>query len=205
MITQEDIDHFNSLRTKVLITGTTSGIGKSIVKKLSHCNLTQLNRPEFNLLDDRVLENIDLGGYDILINNAGADYHRQDFMQCQYQHWKDTVKINFTVPMYLTQKFVQKNTTGIVINITTNDSGKGKSSVFYRASKSALSYFNKEINNTTAIRAVDIQPAKTQTNFIENAGQIPDHTDNTLDPEDVADAVIYAISTPHITQICLKK
>jgi len=191
-------------KNKVAITGTTSGIGQSIVKKLSHCDITELNRPKFNLLDDAVLDSIALDGYDVLINNAGADYDRQDFLHHQYQHWKDTVKINFTVPMYLTQKFMQQNTKGIVINITTNDIGKGKSTVFYRASKSALSYFIKEINSENNIRVVDIQPAKTKTNFIANAGQIPDYTNNTLDPEHVADAVIYAISAPHITQISLK-
>ena len=62
----------------------------------------------------------------------------------------------------------------------------------------------KEINSENNIRVVDIQPAKTKTNFIANAGQIPDYTNNTLDPEYVADAVIYAISAPHITQISLK-
>jgi len=71
-------------KNKVAITGTTSGIGQSIVKKLSHCDITELNRPEFNLIDDAVLDSIDLGGYDVLINNAGADYHRQDFLQHQY-------------------------------------------------------------------------------------------------------------------------
>jgi len=196
-------------RNRIAITGTTSGIGLALVDSLSASNdITQLNRPEFDLLDDHCLEKIDLSGQDILINNAGADYKRTDFDQHRYENWKDTVKINFIVPMYLTQRFISQNNNGTVINITSTGNQllpTTNSTVFYRASKVALKHFTNEINEThTAFRVVDIEPGKTTTKFGHNAGQEKITNSKKLDTSEVVDAVMYAIQHPHITHIRIK-
>lgn len=196
-------------RSRIAITGTTSGIGLALVDSLSVSNdITHLNRPEFDLLDDNTLEKIDLSGYDILVNNAGADYKRTDFDQHQYKNWKDTVKINFIVPMYLTQRFISQNSNGTVINITSTGNQllpTTNSTVFYRASKVALKHFTNEINEThTAFRIVDIEPGKTTTKFGYNAGQEKVTNSKKLDTSEVVHAVMYAIQHPHITHIRIK-
>ena len=193
---------------KVAITGTTTGIGKAIVERFSHCDITQYNRPDCDLLDDKCLHNIDLKNYDVLINNAGADYNRKQFIDHNYSDWHDTIKINLVVPMFLTQKYISQNTTGIVVNITSTGSvltPQTNSTVYYRTSKVALKHYTNEINQThTNFRIIDIEPGKTQTNFTQNAGSGVDYSNSSMLPECVADAVWYAINTPYITHIQLK-
>lgn len=193
---------------KVAITGTTSGIGKCLAEKFSHCDVVPYNRPLHDLLQDECLDAIDLSGFDLLINNAGADYNRKNF-NTHYVDWKATIKINLIVPMYLTQKFIQQNTTGIVVNITSTGSvltPTTNSTIYYRTSKVALKHYTNEVNQTHSnFRIIDIEPGKTQTNFTQNAGSGVDYSDTSMAPECVADAVWYAFNTPHITHMRIKK
>jgi len=194
---------------KIAITGTTSGIGCALVHELEHNNeIWQINRPEYDLLDDRALHSIDLTGYDVLINNAGADYKREEFISQKYKHWQNTVKINLLVPMYLTQKFIQQNTKGIVINLTSTGAIKlptTDSTVFYRSSKIALKHFTREINDIhEKFRIVDIEPGKTETKFTENAGSEKGLSRARLQPTHIVNAVKYAINSPYVTDIRVK-
>jgi len=196
-------------KLKIAITGTTSGIGKALAKRLEQDHwLWEINRPHLDLLEDSVLTALDLTGYDVLINNAGADYNRADFISHEYVDWQRTIKINMQVPMYLTQKFMQQNSTGTVINITSTGRHRlptTNSSVFYRASKKALKLFTEEINEThNNFRIVDIEPGKTQTNFTENAGSFTVHVENAMHPDSVVDSVIFALSNTCITRLTVK-
>lgn len=198
-----------SSKLKIAITGTTSGIGRATVNLLSTSHsITRLNRPEYDLLDDDVLDYIDLSGHDVLINNAGADYNRTDFINHEYKYWKNTIKINYIVPMYLTQKFIQQNSKGIVVNITSAGNMRlptTNSTVFYRSSKQAIKHFTNEINETHSdFRIVDIEPSKTDTNFTKNAGQGVDYKNVSMSSFDVAEAIKTAIYTPTITHIKIK-
>ena len=196
-------------RSRIAITGTTSGIGLALYDALSHDNdVTQLSRPDFDLLNDDTLDRVDLRDYDMLINNAGADYNRTDFVQHKYSNWKNTVKINFIVPMYLTQKFITQNTKGLVINITSTGNHllpTTNSTVFYRTSKVALKHFTNEVNDTHAgFRIVDIEPGKTQTEFGSNAGHENVPSANKMKPDDVVRAIHYAMEHQYITHIRIK-
>lgn len=194
---------------KVAITGTTSGIGSALATALGEDHdVWRVDRPEFDLLNDSTLHSMDLKGYDLLINNAGADYNRADFHEHAYDDWKNTVRINLIVPMYLTQKFMDQNTGGTVINITSTGNHllpTTNSSVFYRSSKVALKHFTNEINEThPQFRVVDVEPGKTQTEFSKNAGGEKVSGRGKMDAEDVVRAVMYAIEHPHITHIRIK-
>ena len=194
---------------RIAITGTTSGIGLALVDALSkHNTVVRLSRPAFDLLDDNILDSIDLRGYDILINNAGADYNRSGFGEHNYKDWKNTVKINLIVPMYLTQKFIMQNLKGTVINITSTGNQllpTTNSTVFYRTSKVALKHFTNEINEThTDFRVIDIEPGKTETAFGVNEGKKIISSSNKMKTADVVRAVEYAIEHPHITHIRIK-
>lgn len=193
---------------KIAITGTTSGIGQAIHDKLNNHNIVKYNRPQFNLLDDDCLNNIDLSKIDVLVNNAGADYKRTEYIKHRYEDWYNTVKINLIVPMFLTQRFIKQNTNGIIINITSTGAIKmptTESSVFYRSSKQALKHYTNEINETqSSFRVVEIEPGKTATNFIKNAGCVSKYNKQCMSPENVAQAVEFAINTSYITHITLK-
>lgn len=190
---------------KIAITGTTSGIGSALAKTLGKDHdIWQINRPELDLLNDSTLDAINLEGYDLLINNAGADYNRGH----DYLDWKKTVKINLIVPMYLTQKFTKQNSQGTVINITSTGNHllpATNSSVFYRSSKIALKHFINEMNETNPrFRMVDIEPGKTQTKFTINAGGEKVRSNKKIYPDDVVRAVKYAMEHPYITHIRIK-
>jgi short-subunit dehydrogenase len=194
---------------RIAITGTTSGIGLALVGALAkHNTVVELSRPAFDLLDDNILDSIDLKGYDILINNAGADYKRSNFREHNYKYWKDTVKINLIVPIYLTQKFIRQNSGGTVINITSTGNQflpTTNSTVFYRTSKVALKHFTNETNETHPnFRIVDIEPGKTQTAFGTNAGKERISNGKKMKTADVVQAVRYAMEHPHITHIRIK-
>ena len=197
-------------KIKIAITGTTSGIGCATADLLaSKHTVWCINRPEYDLLDDDALDRIDLHGYDVLINNAGADYARQPFDNHQYQDWQQTVKINLMVPMYLTQKFIQQNSKGIVVNVTSIGNLRRpttNSTVFYRSSKLAIKHFTNEINETHPnFRIVDVEPGKTDTHFTQNAGQGVNYSDVSMSAAEVAQAIHTAIITPNITHIKLQK
>lgn len=198
-----------SRKLKIAITGTTSGIGRATADLLvSKHEVWCINRPEYDLLDDDALDRIDLSGYDVLINNAGADYGRQQFLDHDYKQWQQTVKINYIVPAYLTQKFMQQNTQGTIINVSSTGNLKtatNNSTVFYRGSKQALKHFTHELGSFDPdFRVIDIEPGKTNTNFTENAGQGIDYSAVAMSPMEVAKAIQTAINTPNITHMRVK-
>ena len=198
-----------SRKLKIAITGTTSGIGCATADLLaSKHTVWCINRPEYDLLDDDALDRIDLHDYDVLINNAGADYGRQPFLEHDYKQWNQTVKINYIVPMYLTQKFMQQNSAGTIINVSSTGNLKtatNNSTVFYRGSKQALKHFTHEANTTNSkFRVVDVEPGKTDTNFTQNAGQGTNYTSISMNPMEVARAIETVIVTPNITHIRVK-
>ena len=198
-----------SRKLKIAITGTTSGIGQVAADLLmSKHEVWCINRPEYDLLDDDALDRIDLSGYDVLINNAGADYGRQPFLEHDYKQWQQTVKINYMVPAYLTQKFMQQNTQGTIINVSSTGNLKtatNNSTVFYRGSKQALKHFTHELSSFDSnFKVVDVEPGKTNTNFTQNAGQGIDYNAVSMSPMEVAKAIETAINTPNITHIRVK-
>ena len=185
------------------------GIGRATADLLtSKHEVWCINRPEYDLLNDDALDRIDLSGYDVLINNAGADCGRQSFLDHDYEQWQQTVKINYIVPAYLTQKFMQQNTQGTIINVSSAGNLKtatNNSTVFYRGSKQALKHFTQELGSFDPdFKVVDVEPGKTNTNFTENAGQGIDYSSVAMSPMEVAKAIETAINTPNITHIRVK-
>ena len=81
---------------KILITGTTSGIGAATAKllKLQYHDVIELNRSELDLTDSQAVVNYNLPEIDGLINNAGGK-GRTD---------QDTVNLNFLSPVILARK-----------------------------------------------------------------------------------------------------
>ena len=135
----------NFKNKKILITGATGGIGGALVKKFSSLGGTILGtgtKPEkldiikkenpevktkkFNLSDHNEIENFinsttsELGGLDILINNAGMNIDNLS-LRMKDEDWKKVIDVNLTSTFLLSKyaiKNMLKNKFGRIVNIT---------------------------------------------------------------------------------------
>jgi NADP-dependent 3-hydroxy acid dehydrogenase YdfG len=155
---------------------------------------------------------------DVLVNCAGVMYFTL-MKNCHYQEWDSTIDINckgvvnvcgVVFPLMLQSK------SGHIVNIS-SDAAK---TVFpaltvYNASKAFVRMFSKGLRAEcvgTGVRVTDVQPGDTATNLImrnsdseaaekvgvsigQKVGTGSDRS-SVLDPQDIASAVLYAVSAP---------
>ena len=163
----------NFKNKKILITGATGGIGGALVKKFSSLGGTILGtgtKPEkldiikkenpevktkkFNLSDHNEIENFinsttsELGGLDILINNAGMNIDNLS-LRMKDEDWKKVIDVNLTSTFLLSKyaiKNMLKNKFGRIVNITSivgHTGNLGQSN--YSASKSGIIGMSKSL------------------------------------------------------------
>lgn len=180
---------------KILITGTTSGIGAATVKllKLQYHDVIELNRSELDLTDIQAVTDYNLPEIDCLINNAGGK-GRTD---------QDTVNLNFLSPVILARKAYQQNPNVIIVNVTSSYVNKyWGNDLMYSVSKKALAAFRLDmrVDHPNAM-IIEIRPGLTRQKY-DNDGDVLDifndwrreNPDITfMAPEDVANAISQAI------------
>ncbi len=163
----------NFKNKKILITGATGGIGGALVKKFislggsvfgtgtksEKLDLLKKNNPnvkveKFNLSEHNKIENFinkvisDLGGLDILINNAGVNMDNLS-LRMKDDEWKKVIDVNLTSTFLLSKysiKNMLKNKYGRVVNITSivgHTGNLGQSN--YSASKSGIIGMSKSL------------------------------------------------------------
>ena len=163
----------NFKNKKILITGATGGIGGSLIKKFislggsvfgtgtksEKLDLLKKNNPDvkikkFNLSEHNEIENFintvisDLGGLDILINNAGVNVDNLS-LRMKDEEWKKVIDVNLTSTFLLSKysiKNMLKNKFGRVVNITSivgHTGNLGQSN--YSASKSGIIGMSKSL------------------------------------------------------------
>ena len=169
---------------KVLITGATGGIGNELVKKFSNLGasiigtgtnqekLDKLKKENSNLkikqfkLDnhDKIEEFVescanDLGGLDILINNAGITRDNIS-LRLTFEDWKKVMDINLTSTFLMCKfaiKKMLKNKRGKIINITSIVAHTGNpGQTNYAASKSAIIGLSKSLAIEYAKKKINI-------------------------------------------------
>ena len=158
---------------KILVTGATGGIGGDIVGKFLSLNGTVLgtgtNLEKLNSLKDKnpnlITEQFDiskhdkidefiervfsnLGGLDILINNAGITKDNLS-LRMKNEEWQKVIDVNLTSTFYLCKSSIKKmlkNKFGRIVNITsivghTGNVGQGN----YSASKAGVVSMSKSL------------------------------------------------------------
>ena len=169
---------------KILITGATGGIGGAIVKKFISlnakvcCTGTNIKKLEnlkkdhptslikqFDISNHSNIEKFidetenDLGGIDVLINNAGINKDTLSLRMSE-QEWKKVIDINLTSTFLLSKyaiKKMLKNKFGRVINITSivgHTGNLGQSN--YSASKAGIVGMSKSLSIEYAKKNITI-------------------------------------------------
>ena len=186
----------------ILITGGSGGIGKELVKKFvslggnvlgtgTNTGKLDLLKKEYpNILvkrfdmseHSRIVEFIDnvtleLGGLDILINNAGINIDNLS-LRMKDEEWKKVIDINLTSTFLLTKSAIKKmlkNKFGRIVNITSIVGHTGNlGQANYSASKSAIIGMSKSLAAEYAKKNITINcvsPGFIQSNMTMNIAE----------------------------------
>lgn len=209
---------------KAIITGGSSGIGKSIVHRFfeagyktvagdintsedlpGHSFPVDLTQPvETDRFCTKVIKTI--GAPDILICNAGRGIHEQ-LAEGDPDTWEQIFRLNVFSTMRLIRAFVPgmlKNGFGDVVFISSVSSSSSYTyGGVYSATKAAVDKLAETLRLEVqpTVRVTVIHPGVVDTNFFDNTingTQTPESIGwGALKPEQIADAVFYAINQPH--------
>lgn len=176
---------------RVLITGSSNGIGKAAAKALSRfgyqvfkTGTRELNEKNYFPADLTSLDNVkklynyvkeNFGEIDILINNAGQ-YLYSSIENTDINNIEKLFNLNFLSHYYLTSLIVpdmKKNRFGRIVNISSISAVVGEANAsLYAASKSAFFGFEKSLALELAeynITINSISPGWVETNLTDNA------------------------------------
>jgi NADP-dependent 3-hydroxy acid dehydrogenase YdfG len=216
---------YSNLR-KAIITGGSSGIGKSLVNRFCSENIktayADIVAPQekiegslffqINLAEpDQVRNFIDsinfkIGTPDILVCNAGKGIH-QFLKDGNPDIWEEIFKINVFGTLRIIRGFlpsmVEKGKGDIVLISSVSSKHPYPCGAIYAATKAALDIIAETLRLETqpVIRVINVAPGVVDTNFFNNiidGNQTPESIGwGALEPDDIADAIYYAISKPH--------
>jgi short-subunit dehydrogenase len=190
---------------KAIVTGYSSGIGKSICEELENnsyfiikleSRLDNIQSLEIEI--KKILEDNDI---DLLINCAGIGIF-QPHEEISLLKIKELIDVNLTAPIILCNLLLRslKKTKGNIINITSIEATKhSKFSALYTATKSGLRDFGLclfEELRKSGVSVTSINPDLTTTHFFDDLQFEPSTKEDTyLLPITIAKTVIDILNT----------
>jgi len=154
------VEKFNSLECKIIATGTNEEKLKNLKKRFSNINIVKFKLDEHEKIEgfiDKVDK--DLGGIEILVNNAGITMDNLSIRLTE-ENWKKVLDINLTSTFmmckYAIKKMLKKKY-GKIINITSIVGHTGNlGQANYSASKAGIVAFSKSLAIEYARKNINI-------------------------------------------------
>jgi len=190
---------------KVIITGSSKGIGKAIKEKLKEFEIIELCRSCKNTIDFNDINGVKKLKFDNvygLINNAGVGYFGR-FEDMSITHIQEMINVNFLAPLIITKNHIKqiKKNEGFIINISsTSATQPARGGAVYAATKAALRHFSESLFEEirkSKVKTATILPDLTLSNFHDFAAFKPSNEPlSHLKPSDIASIIEYIINTP---------
>lgn len=155
------------------------------------CDVTEWEENE--RLFDRVADAF--GRVDVVFANAGFGAAR-GWLEETPEHWKSMVLTNVLGPAYTARAAIPalKESSGHLLLTSSVAGRRALPGSLYSATKHAVTAMAEALRldlNDTGVRVTSVEPGMVDTPFFESKPSI-----RALDPEDIANAVMYAVQQP---------
>ncbi len=192
----------------IVITGTTSGIGKAIAERFDGkpWRVIRLTREKLDVQDVEAIQKLTLPRMDVFINNAGIMLLR-DFPDTTLEDWNKTIDTNLRSVFFLSQRVIPLiKDKGHLINISSiAGTFPEREFMAYNVSKAGVTMLTQCLSKRYGDRIFvnSISPGFVNTNLTWERQGAPESTPQHLiddipmrrqaEPEEVADLVWYMV------------